>query len=362
MDLRHSERGFSLLELLMATAISLVVIGTALTAFMDGVALNDIATQSADSSHSLRSGANLLARDFMQAGRGIPTGGISIPVVSGGATGIKRPGPKGSAYYFDNTTSTSLTAVTSGKDLGPLVNGQRTDIVTLLMVDSILDDVLTQPLQVNVPTATGNVPKLATDGSSFGVGTNTGWISGDPLNGREAVQAGDLMLFTSPSGNTAIQTVTRVDNSNVYFDANDPKDEFKFNQRTVTAGSITQLLGTVLTVQRVLMFTYFVDHDDSGVPRLMRKLNYSKEQSLVGVVEDLELSYDLVDGVTNPTNVRDLPYTAAGVTFTANLIRKANVHLGVRSEAMSPKQRDYLRNHLSTTVSLRNLAFVDRYK
>jgi len=175
------------------------------------------------------------------------------------------------------------------------------------------------------------------------------------------VKPGDLMLFTSPSGNTAIQTVTRVESPNVYFDANDPKDEFKFNQRTVTAGSITQLLGTVLTVQRVLMYTYFVDNAD-GAPRLMRKLNYFKEQSLVGVVEDLELSYDIVDGVTNPTNVRDLPYTAAGVTYTANLIRKANVHIGVRSETMSAKQRDYLRNHLSTTVSLRNLAFVDRYK
>jgi len=44
------------------------------------------------------------------------------------------------------------------------------------------------------------------------------------------------------------------------------------------------------------------------------------------------------------------------------LIRKANLHIGVRSETMSTKQRDYLRNHLSTVVSLRNLAFVDRYR
>jgi prepilin-type N-terminal cleavage/methylation domain-containing protein len=362
MNPRHSERGFTLLEVLMSTAISLVVIGAALTAFMDGVALNDIATQSADSSHSLRSGATLLVRDFMQAGRGIPTGGISIPVVSGGATGIKRPGPTGSAYYFDNTTSTSLSAVTTGKELGPLVNGQHTDIVTLLMVDSILDDFDGQPLQIYVPAAVGNVPKVAADGSSFDVATKTGWITGDPLNGRDAVKPGDLMLFTSPSGNTAIQTVTRVSSPNIYFDASDPNDQFNFNQRTVTAGSITQILGTVLTVQRVLMYTYFVDRDEEGKPRLMRGLNYAKPQSLVGVVEDLELSYDIVDGVTNPTNVRNLPYTAAGITYTANLIRKANVHIGVRSETISAKQRDYLRNHVSTTVSLRNLAFVDRYK
>jgi hypothetical protein len=229
----------------------------------------------------------------------------------------------------------------------------------MLMVDSILDDFLGQPLQVSVSTATAAVPKLAADGSSFDVAASTGWITGDPLDGRPAVQPGDLILFTNPSGSTAIQTVTRIDSPNVYFE---PDDVFNFNQRTVTAGSITQLLGTALVAQRVLMFTYYVDASTAAEPRLMRKLNQSGGQALAGVVEDLELSYDIVDGLTNPTNVRELPYTANGVTYSANLIRKASVHIGVRSDGMSKKHRDYLRSHLSTVVSLRNLAFVDRYR
>ena len=355
MSTRTSERGFSLLELLLSTSIALVVIGTALAAFMDGVEINDIASQMADSSQNLRSGANLLVRDLMQAGRGIPTGGISIPLASGGATAIRRPSPLGASYFFDNTTSTTLSAVTTGAALGPLVNGRATDIVTLLMVDSILDDFLDQPLQVNVPAT-----PLAPDGSSFSVGANTGWISGDPLNGRTAVKAGDLILFTNPNGNTAIQTVTRVDASNVYFEANG-SDTFNLNQRAVAAGSITQILGTVLTAQRVLMYTYYVDVSGTA-PRLMRKVNHSTGKALVGVVEELALTYDLADGVTNPTNVRDLPYTALGVTYSANLIRKATVKMGVRSETMSVRRRDYTRNQLSTVVSLRNLAFVDRYR
>ena len=153
-----------------------------------------------------------------------------------------------------------------------------------------------------------------------------------------------------------------VDTSNVYFDANSANDPFNFNQRGVTAGSITQILGIKLTAQRVLMYTYYVDPTSTTTPRLMRAMNFGDGQALAGVIEDLELSYDLADGVTNPTNVFDLPYTAAGVTYSANLIRKANLHIGVRSETMSTKQRDYLRTHLSTVVSLRNLAFVDRYK
>jgi hypothetical protein len=122
------------------------------------------------------------------------------------------------------------------------------------------------------------------------------------------------------------------------------------------------MLGTVLTAQRVLMYTYFVDAATGGAPRLMRRLNQFAGQALAGVVEDLELSYDVVDGTINPTNIRDLPYTASGITYSANLIRKANIHMGVRSEVMSLRQHDYRRNHVSTVVSLRNLAFVDRYK
>jgi type II secretory pathway pseudopilin PulG len=360
MNTRTSESGFTMLELLMSTSLALIVMGSAMTAFKDGVQLNEVATQVADSTQNLRSGTNLLVNDLMQTGRGIPTGGISIPLASGGATPIRRPSPPGFAYFFDNATATTLSAVTTGAGLGPSVYGRATDIVTLLMGDSILDGHLGQPLQVNVSTTPGTVPKLAADGSSFSVGTNTGWISGDPLDGRAPVRSGDLMLFTNPHGSTAIQTVTRVDSSNVYFDS-DSNDTFNLNQRTVTAGSITQILGTVLTVQRVLMYMYYVDAS-AGRPRLMRRLNQFAGQALAGVVEDLELSYDLVDGTTNPTNVRDLPYTASGVTYSANLIRKANVHIGVRSETKSMRQNDYLRNHISTAVSLRNLAYVDRYR
>jgi hypothetical protein len=161
-----------------------------------------------------------------------------------------------------------------------------------------------------------------------------------------------------------------VDPTTVYFEAN-ANDTFGFNQRSVSAGSITQIVksppvtGTLqqLRAQRVFMWTYFVDATASGQPHLMRQLNNFTPQALAGIVEDLELSYDLVDGSpTPPTNVKTLPVTLNGNLYTANNIRKVNVHVGVRSEAMSTKQHDYLRNHLSTVVSLRSLAYVDRYK
>jgi hypothetical protein len=216
---------------------------------------------------------------------------------------------------------------------------------------------------------------LAADGSSFSTGTNvpclgtgaTGtWIVGDATQGQAPIMKGDLILFKDPLGNSAIQTVTSVDATHVYFAA-DTNDTFGFNQRTVSAGSITQILGVApallsLSAQRVFMWTYYVDSSSGGEPHLMRQLNNYSPQALAGIVEDLELSYDLVDGTVNPVDIETLPFTLNGNTYTGSQIRKVNVHIGVRSEAMNTRNHDYLRTHLSTVVSLRSLAYVDRYK
>ena len=113
------------------------------------------------------------------------------------------------------------------------------------------------------------------------------------------------------------------------------------------------------TAQRVLMVTYYVDNVTvPSRPRLARRINFAPGQALAGVVEDLDLSFDLVDGVTNPAAQRVVPFTLAGVLYTPNQIRKINVHLGVRSETMSAQRGDYVRTHLNTVVSVRSLAYV----
>ena len=92
-------------------------------------------------------------------------------------------------------------------------------------------------------------------------------------------------------------------------------------------------------------------------------VNARSPQALAGVVEDLNITYDLVDGVNNPVGQTTVPYTDGnGNTYSANQIRKVNLHMGVRSDTLSAQQNDYIRNHLSTVVSIRSLAFVNRYQ
>ncbi|HVZ21724.1 MAG TPA: prepilin-type N-terminal cleavage/methylation domain-containing protein [Vicinamibacterales bacterium] len=348
----RSEQGFTLIELMIASALTLVVMGVAFSTFKNAEDFNQSILSLADSTQNLRAGTNQLVRDLMQAGRDIDIGGISIPSGSG-STGIYRPSPDGKSYFFDNTTATTLSSITTGASLGPTIDGQSTDMVTMLMADPYLADLIVYPDGTG-----GGVPTLDSTGASMDVGTSTSWLEGDPDNGIPAVKTGDLFYFIHSNGSwSTIQTVTGVDGSVVHFDTGDP---FNFNQPDAEAGNITQLLGATLTVRRIYMYTYYVQ-DDDGVPRLMRQLNMFPATALAGVVEDLDLSYDLADGVTNPVNVGDLPYTSGGVTYTANQIRKVNVHVGVRSEDKSTRTNDYLRNHVSTVISIRNLAYTDRY-
>jgi hypothetical protein len=353
MTSMRSDRGFALSEFLVASVITLAVIGIAIRTFDDALKINDATLKLTDAGQNMRSGVNLLVRDLLQAGRDIPTGGIPIPS-GAGASLVQRPSPLGWSYAFDNTTLTTLGAVTTGDTLGSIISGRQTDMITLLIGDPFLLPL--DPVRPSTVTTTG--PKLSSDGSSMTMGSAGAWFAGDLANGVGPVKEGDILLFKSQTG-TAMQTVTAVSAGTVSFGSGDP---FNLNQRSAENGSITDLLGNNMSVQRILMISYFVQETTPGEPRLMRALNMFPPQALAGVVEDLQFTYDLVDGTTNPANVDDVPFTAGPDTFTSSQIRKVNLKVGVRSEEKSRSTNDYMRHYVTTVASLRNLAYVAEYK
>ncbi len=366
MTSMRSERGFALSEFLVASVITLAVIGVAIRTFDDALKLNDATLKLTDAGQNMRSGVNLLVRDLLQAGRDIPTGGIPIPS-GAGAINVQRPSPSGWSYAFDNTTLTTLGAVTTGNTLGSVVSGRQTDMITVLMGDPFLPN-SSVPSPYTTPTTAGFLvrpstvsttgPKLASDGSSMTVGNQGNWFAGDLANGVAPIKTGDIILFKAQTG-SAMQVVTSVSAGTISFASGDP---FNLNQRSAANGNITDILGSDMSVQRILMISYFVEETTPGEPRLMRALNMHPAQALAGVVEDLQFSYDLVDGSTNPSNVDDVPFTAGSDTFTSSQIRKVNLKVGVRSEEKSRSTGDYMRHYITTVASLRNLAYVAEYK
>ena len=369
-----SERGFTIVELLISTSVLLLVTGTAMTMFSNSLAVNDSAVQYADANQNLRAGTNLLIRDLMLAGRIIGPEGIPVPT-GNGTVPFARPGAPGANLTFDlvvdANTTLNLPSISTGYQQGPIINGSRTDIVTIMTVDEFMPIIQTPPAAAGAPASVEGT--IAPDGSAVTLPVNSPWLTGDAVNDTPAIRVGDLVLFKSPSG-MALQTVTSLDQTHIYFAQGHANDWFHFNQRNVPQVPvilIKQVQDQVTAwtqktaLLRAVMITYYVDDVTTpGAPRLTRVINHFSPQALAGVVEDLDLTYDLVDGVNNPTDVPTLPFTdaAAGVTYTSNQIRKVNIHVGVRSETTVRPTNDYLRNHISTSVDVRSLASVDRYQ
>src|SRR6266545_755778 len=194
------EDGFSAVKLLSAVTVTIIVMIASLGAFNDSLGLNEKATLTADLGQNLQAGANLMIRDFVRAGWGIPTGGIPIPT-GAGSSPVKRPGPPGTTFTFD-PSATTLAAVNAGNALGPTVIGRKTDIVNILCADN--------SLLLNERPLTA----IAANGTSMTVDART------PINGDNAIRAGDLIMFSNALGN-ALQQVSGVAGQNVSFAAAD---------------------------------------------------------------------------------------------------------------------------------------------
>lgn len=344
---KHNEAGFTMAELLVSTVVTLMVLAAALGAFADAMRITDTARETTDTNQSIEVGMSLLVRDLIQAGsQGFPIGGIPIPSGTG-ASPINRPSPAGSSLTFPADYEV-LPAVSPAGGLGPLVLGVTTDMITIMYVDP------TAP-SITIRQATPDTPaegSLAADGSSMTVDAGT------PISGADGIQEGDLLYFNG--GGRALQAVTGVSGQTVAFAAGDDLD---INQRSAPQGTILQLQTSpgawppLVSVQRVLMISYYIDVvTDPTLPRLVRQVNNGDRLAIALGIENLQITFDLVDGTTNPTNVE----TPAAAN-SPHQIRKANLFLAGRSLDVNPRTRQFFRNTVATQVSLRSLAFVDRY-
>lgn len=322
--------------MLIAGVVTSVAMAVAMTAFQSMAQTSEGAALVSDVNLSLRSTLNLMTRDVLSAGRDIPVGGIAMPS-GASATAVRRPSPAGTTRVFDESWVV-LPAVSPGDGLGPILGGRTTDLITILVADPEFQKVAAD---------------VAEDGSTAEVEDDT------PLEGRRAIALGDLIMFEA-SGHRALQMVTGSTGQTLEFASG---DEMNLNQRGAGQGTIMPLIllaedpvdpeRHVMEATRVLMISYYIDATDAERPALVRRVNFGPERAIGIGIENLQVSYDLVDGESNPLNdpAPDLP----------NQIRKANVFLTGRSHRPWGRIQGHLRTSVSTQMSLRSLAFVDRY-
>ncbi len=366
--MRRTQAGFTLMEVMVTMAIVLIIMAGTMKAMSDAMRANETAQLTTSMNRGLRTAADIMVRDLLQVGQGLPDGHV-IQIPEGGtASAIKLPAPPNvanSTPRLYDSTATEITAVIPGPGVGPTINGTPTDMITTLAVDSAIDGLVLTAL-----TATSMTGNSLT-------------VSG---NGPDVIRPGDLMMILKGTTSSLVEVTTVTTPHTINFVANDP---LNLNQAGGDTGTISALIAadpandlTQVSVSRIRMISYYIDNvTEPTRPRLVRRLNNAglradntlaydntKGTAVAFDVEGLQFSYDLVDGVNNWANVKMNSDDLAGsgrcspVACNPNQIRKVNLTLSGRSRKTLQSTKQYLRNTLTTQISLRSLSFVDRYQ
>jgi hypothetical protein len=355
-----SEAGYSLAEFVTAMGIMTVVMGATMGGLAEIVKGNDTVLQMTGMNNSIRAGMDLIVRDLLQVGSGLPPGHtVNIPNGTGSLR-VRIPGPPSSTFLTPIGAAT-IAAVIPGAGAGHIVDGVATDTLTILMADNTF---------VNV-------------GTTAVTGTSVTVAPGPVLGaGADRVVPGQLMMvmkgsFTTLVQVTAVNTVTRV----LTFASG---DSLRLNQPAAAAGTLAALNAAApanspanTNISRVRMISYYVDGEtDPKHPRLVRRVNNGHPTSFdnnsgtaVALdIENFQLTYDISNGTGNPGGVemtdpdQTIVGTCSPAPCAATQVRKVNVLLTGRSTNGANTTTRVLRNTLQSQVSLRGMAFVDEYK
>ena len=365
--------GFTMVELLVATGITVMVLGSATMAMSHAIRLNDTAMLTTGMNNTLRVGMDMMVRDMLQVGEGLPTGHAILTPSGVGSAQINMPGPPGTAMK-NLVGDIDLNAVNPGTGLGPVINGVATDIITVLTADN----------------AFTNMPLTALTNTSFDV-AGTDPATGLAINiasGPDRLVVGQLVLLEKGATTTIVE-ITGINTGarRVSFATG---DSLNLNQPAAASGNVaalratappdvlpaapaTQVIPTIAT--RIRMIGYYLDNTDPTRPRLVRRINNGNPtlfDNTLGTavamdIENLQFSFDIADGNLNPSGVR---FTAADLAGTGacaqnpcnmNQIRKVNIVLTGRTKQSVQLAGRRFRNTLTSQVSLRGMAFVDEY-
>jgi prepilin-type N-terminal cleavage/methylation domain-containing protein len=384
------QKGFSLIELMVSMGIVVTVVAIATGTLMQAEHATTAVAYMANTQENLRAGMHFMVRDLMQAGEGIPQGGISLPY-TGTTTAVIRPGLAAAGPF--PVGYTTLPAITPGwkagqfatslnPSTGATLTGVQTDIINIIYADNILQDtaghyLYSFPVVQPAPSTPVCAGTINASGASVTLAPACFIMPG----ATNPITTGNLIMFHNQNG-TALEYVTSVAGPTINFASGDPAG---LNQSGKTFGTVANLATTPgvfppTTVTRVWMVTYYIDATNVQDPQLIRQVNYpnyppgptavNPPTAIADDIENLAFSYAITNstdpagtyGVTNFTNSSGntpqpiLPDTPAQ-------IRAANVFLAGRSEqtytALSTPQ--YMRNNLSTQVSIRSLAFTDAF-
>jgi len=393
---RKRERGFSLLEMVVATALGTLVIAAATQLYIQGVNATWVASQRAEMQQDFRAASNLLTRDLSLAGAGLQPGtAIALPSTSTPQYGCDQSNCATGGYlngvagtYPKQGGVPYLYGLLTGYNQGPSVQGQTTDTITVVYTDTSL---YLNCYEASI-SAAGSVTFMqpaspltwATEGC-LPSGVSTPQAVNDPAVG---LTTGDLVIM-KVSGTWLVVEVTGAittgTDASGHTDYTVPfanPDALKMNQTAagyLLNGIKTSVTGTYSPAPcggagpcRLLVVTYYIDNTTIP-PRLMRQVSGHSPVPVAESVQYLKFTYDLYNtststpaiGCQNPGAATDVCTTGSSAGLSPNQITQIHV----ANMAMDSTVKGSLFGlgggdqsiDLQTTVSARNLTYVNNY-
>lgn len=376
MRMARSQRGFTLLELMVASAVGLIVILAMTSLFKIGMDATFTITQRAETQQNMRAAIELMTKDIGLAGAGLPTGGLQLPRGAGATVSKYACNQTGTCYVPVNTYPNNAQGGPNYMYgiLPGFSNGVQNNAVIVNAPGQINSSLTTIYCDYNFPLSNFNFTFTSPTTATVAV-VNAG-VQPNNILSPGGLNAGDVLLFiiSGPgnpvNGNTPVQSAAGVgeitsipNNASVNFAVNDP---LNLNQ-TVGTNNLTQVsaaaagAGARMTVCRLNIVTYFLQVPPAGgtvqTPRLMRQVNGFDAVPVADNVINLQFSYDVIDSILGTVTPNRADPIGAGQS--PSLIQKVNIW--IMGQSLVQQGRKSQSMYLATSVSARDMSFCNSY-
>jgi type II secretory pathway pseudopilin PulG len=378
-----SQLGFSLLELMVASAIGIIVIMAMTQMFRMAMNATFTVTQRAEVQENMRAGIELMTKDLSMAGAGLPSGGLKLASGTPSLLACNQAGfcylGAGEAYPSANTMYGIIPGFSKGVESSAVITAApaaTNDSITSVYCDYNF------PLSNFTFTFNGS-------GTQATVGVINAGTYPSNILANGGLNVGDLIFFlvstagqgtTSGSQGTSVaQTAATVgeitgipSNTQIDFAAG---DALNFNQGNTVLNSLAYTvknLGTNLgangnplgytsvTACRLNVVTYFLEVPAAGAtvqtPRLMRQVNGLTAVPVADNIINLQFSYDVIN---NSGGVTPNQADPIGAGLSPALIQKVN--MWVMGQSLLKSGTRYQSMYLASSVSARNMSFCNSY-
>ncbi len=351
----NSDRGFTLLELMVSMAVGLIVMAAMASLFKTGMNSTMLVTQRAETQQNMRAAIDLMVKDVSMAGAGLPSGGIQLPA-GAGSSASKFACDQGGTCHVTNyqyPTGNYMYGIIPGYTNG--VEGGAS--ITAAPSPAINDSITSIYCDYNFPLFEYNVAFVGANGTSITLTANPIYSPAPPaVNAAGGIQVGDLIMISNSVGN-AVGEVTGVTAGGISFANLDP---LNINQSGAATNNIKSIVGGSSTVAyRLFAVTYYLTVPAAGhTPRLMRQVNGLSPVPVADDIINLQFAFDTYNSTTAALDANQA--NPLGVGESPNNVQKVN--MVVMGQSIINNGNKSQNMYLATSVSARNMAFRNRYQ